>query len=193
MELRKRLHVPAPRAAEVVMLKVARPGRSEAPGNRPWQSFFVWAFGASAIVVLPVFVLAAFYPGLMASWFGIGALAALVGLLAIATWFTARPVMALSSAAANFQSGDLRARATPGGGGETRRLAETFNAMVDNIVSEGPRMLEDARDAAARLSIAAEQLSVAGSEQGVRHGHGHQDRGASRQHPARQHGPSSVQ
>jgi methyl-accepting chemotaxis protein len=166
MELRKGLPAPAPRPAEVVMLNIARPRRSEARRNRPWQSFFAWAFGASTIVVLPVFVFAAFYPGLMASWLGIGALAALVGLLAIATWLTARPVMALSSAAADFQSGDLRARAIPGGGGETRRLAETFNAMVDNIVSEGPRMLGDARDAAARLSIAAEQLSVASSEQG---------------------------
>jgi len=166
MELRKGLPAPAPRPAEVVMLNIVRPRRSEAPRNKPWQSFFAWAFGASTIVVLPVFVLAVFYPGLMASWLGIGALAALVGLLAIATWLTARPVMALSSAAANFQSGDLRARAIPGGGGETRRLAETFNAMVDNIVSEGPRMLGDARDAAARLSIAAEQLSVASSEQG---------------------------
>lgn len=166
MELRKGLPAPAPRPAGVVMLNIARPRRSEARRHRPWQSFFAWAFGASTIVVLPVFVLAAFYPALMASWLGIGALAALVGLLAIATWLTARPVMALSSAAADFQSGDLRARAIPGGGGETRRLAETFNAMVDNIVSEGPRMLGDARDAAARLSIAAEQLSVASSEQG---------------------------
>ncbi len=166
MELRKGLPAPAARPAEVVMLSISRPRRSEAPRNRPWQSFFAWAFGASTTVVLPFFVLAAFYPGLMASWLGIGALAALVGLLAIATWLTARPVMALSSAAADFQSGDLRARAIPGGSGETRRLAETFNAMVDNIVSEGPRMLGDARDAAARLSIAAEQLSVASSEQG---------------------------
>ena len=166
MELRKDLPDPAPRPAEVVMLSIARQGRSGAPRNRPWQSFFTWAFGASTMVVLPVFVLAAFYPGLMASWLGIGALAALVGLLAIATWLTARPVMALSSAAAEFQSGDLRAHAIPGGGAETRRLAETFNAMVDNIVSEGPRMLGDVRDAAARLSIAAKQLSVAGSEQG---------------------------
>jgi methyl-accepting chemotaxis protein len=166
MELRKGLPAAAPRPAELVVLSIARPGRSKAPRNRPWQSFFAWAFGASTIVVLPVFVLAAFYPGLMASWLGIGALAALVGLLAIATWLTARPVIALSSAAADFQSGDLRARAIPGGAGETRRLGETFNAMVDHIVSEGPRMLGDARDAAARLSIAAEQLSVASSEQG---------------------------
>jgi methyl-accepting chemotaxis protein len=116
MELRKGLPVPAPRPAEVVMLNVARLERSGAPGNRPWESFFAWTFGASTIVVLSVFVLAAFYPGLMASWLGIGALAALVGLLAIATWLTARPVMALSNAAADFQSGDLRARAIPSGG-----------------------------------------------------------------------------
>ncbi len=166
MEVRKQLRLPAARATEVVTLKIAPPGRSEPAGNRPWESFFVWALSASLLVVLPVFVLAAFNPALMTSWFGIGALVALVGLLAAATWFTARPVIALSRTAADFQSGDLTARAIPAGAGETRRLAETFNAMVDNIVNEGPRILGGAGDAAARLSIAVEQLSVATGEQG---------------------------
>ncbi len=146
-------------------LKVAPPGRSEPAGNRPWETFFVWALSATLVVVLPAFVIAAFNPGMLASWVGIGALVTLVGLLAAAAWFTARPVMALARAAADFQSGDLTARAIPRGGGETRRLAETFNVMVDNIVSEGPRILGDAGDAAARLSIAADQLSVATGEQ----------------------------
>ena len=51
MELRKGLPVPAPRPAEVVMLNAARLERSRAPGNRPWQSFFAWAFGAVAALV----------------------------------------------------------------------------------------------------------------------------------------------
>jgi methyl-accepting chemotaxis protein len=103
----------------------------------------------------------------MASWLGIGAMCALIALLALATWLTARPVMALSRAAADIQSGDLTARAIAGGGGETRRLAETFNAMVDRTVVEGPRILGEAAAAATRLSIAAEQLSAATAKQGV--------------------------
>ena len=165
MELKK-LSVPAPRTAEVVTLKITPPARAPAAGNRPWESYFVWALGASLVAVLPAFVLAAVNPGWLASWPGIGALIGVVGLLVAATWFTTRPVMALSRAAADLQSGDLAARAVPSGGGETRRLAETFNAMVDSIVDEGPRALRDAGSAATRLSIAAEQLSVATGGQG---------------------------
>jgi methyl-accepting chemotaxis protein len=165
MESRKRLPVPASRSAEIVTLTIASPPPVETAGNRPWESFFVWALGASTLVFLPAFVLAALYPGVLASWPGIGVLVALAGWLAAVTWFVARPVMTLSRAAADFQAGDLRARATPGGGGETRRLAETFNAMADNIVNEGPRLLGEAGDAAARLSFAAEQLSLATGDQ----------------------------
>jgi len=165
MELRQQAPLPSTRAGEVVKLKIASTRRAEAAGSRPWESFFGRALGALLVVVLPAFVLAAFNPGLLASWLGIGALVSLVGLLAAATWFTARPVMALSRAAAGIQSGDLAARAVPSGGGETRRLAETFNAMVDSIVDDGPRILEEAGDAATRLSLAAVQLSVATGEQ----------------------------
>ena len=165
MKLKKRLPAASPRHAEVVTLNIVRPGRSKPPAHGLLQSFFVWTFGASTVAVLPVVVLAALDPGLLGSWLGIGAVVALVGLLAIAAWLTARPVMALSRAAADFQAGDLRARAIPSGGGDTRRLAETFNAMVDNIVTEGPGILADAGDTAARLSTAAEQLSAASGEQ----------------------------
>jgi methyl-accepting chemotaxis protein len=166
VELRQLLPLPAPRAPEVVSLKIAPAGPAEAAAIRLWERFFVRALGAVLVVVLPAFVLAAFSPGLVASWIGIGALVAFVGLLAAATWFTARPVMALSRAAAELESGNLAARADPSGGGETRRLAETFNAMVDSIVIEGPRILGEAGDSATRLSVAAEQVSVATVEQG---------------------------
>ena len=166
MELRKHPELPSSIAGEVVKLKIASAPRAEPVGKRPWESFFVRALVASLVAVLPAVVLAAFYPRLLTSWVGIGPLVALVGLLAAATWFTARPVMALSSAAAQIQSGDLAARAVPSGGGETRRLAETFNAMVNSIVDDGPRILGEAGDAATRLSVAAGQLSVAAGEQG---------------------------
>ena len=139
---------------------------AKAAASKPWDSFWVWSFVASLVVVLPACVLAALFPALLASWPGVGALAVIVGLLAAATWFTARPVLALSRAAADVQAGDRAAYAVPGGGGETRRLAATFNQMVDSIVRDGPQMLLDAGDAASRLAIAAERLSLATSEQG---------------------------
>ncbi|MEA2644531.1 MAG: methyl-accepting chemotaxis protein [Chloroflexota bacterium] len=165
MELRKRAPQ-APHIADVVTLNIAPPAGEKPVDNRPWESFFVWTLSATLVIVLPAFVLAALFPVLLASWIGIGAMAVLVGLLAAAAWFTARPVMALSRAAAAVQAGDSEAHAVPGGGGETRRLAETFNQMVDSIVREGPRQLGDAGDAASRLAVAAEQLSVATTEQG---------------------------
>jgi methyl-accepting chemotaxis protein len=165
VELRKRA-AQAPHIADVVTLNIAPPAGEKPVDNRPWESFFVWTLSATLVIVLPAFVLAALFPVLLASWIGIGAMAVLVGLLAAAAWFTARPVMALSRAAAAVQAGDSEAHAVPGGGGETRRLAETFNQMVDSIVREGPRQLGDAGDAASRLAVAAEQLSVATTEQG---------------------------
>jgi methyl-accepting chemotaxis protein len=166
VERRRSLPAPGPRLAEVVKLNVAPTEPAKPAGSKLWDSFFVWAFGASLVAVLPAFVLAASYPVLLSSWVGIGALAAVVGLLAAASWFIARPVMALSHAAADVQAGHRAAYAAPGGGGEMRRLAETFNRMVETIVDEGPRMLADAGDAAGRLAIAADHLSLAVSEQG---------------------------
>jgi methyl-accepting chemotaxis protein len=155
-----------PHLAEVVKLNLAPVEPARPPDTKPWDSFFVWAFGASLLAVLPAFVLAAFYPVLLSSWVGIGALAVVIGLLAVATWFSARPVMALSHAADAIQAGNRAAYAVPGGGGQMRRLAETFNQMVESIVDEGPRMLAAAGDAASRLAVAAEHLSLATSEQG---------------------------
>jgi methyl-accepting chemotaxis protein len=149
-----------------VALKIAPPDRAPAPRYEPWASFYLWALGGSLAVVVPASVIAAFNPWLLTSWLGLGALAILIGLLAVATWLTARPVMSLARAAADFESGDLSARAIPGGGGETRRLAETFNSLADNVAHDRPRMLAEAGDAATHLSVAAEQLSTATSKQG---------------------------
>jgi methyl-accepting chemotaxis protein len=156
----------------VVVLRPPRPnplaGRESLTGSRPWDSFLAWMVGASLAAALPCFALVAFMnPPLPAPWLGAGALVGLIGLLALASWLVARPVMALSRAAADLQSGDLAARAIPTGGGETRRLAETFNAMVDAIVNETPRLLSEAGDAATKLSVAAGQLSIATAEQEV--------------------------
>ncbi|HEX3507498.1 MAG TPA: methyl-accepting chemotaxis protein [Candidatus Dormibacteraeota bacterium] len=146
-------------------LKIAPEERAGIASTKLWDSFFVWALCGSLVVVVPFLALAALYPPLVTSPPGIAAAITLVGLLAFATWWTARPVTALSRAAADIRSGAATARAVPSGGGETRRLAETFNAMADAI-DEAPRMLTEAGDAATRLAAAAQQLSTATSQQG---------------------------
>jgi methyl-accepting chemotaxis protein len=163
-----------PRSGELMNVVVLRPPASDPWADRgsitelkPWDRFLVWTLGATLVAALPCFILVAFIElPLPKPWLGIGTLIALVGLLAAAAWLTARPLIALSRAASDLQSGDVSARATPTGGGETRRLAQTFNAMVDALVNETPRILSEAGDAATRLSMAAEQLSLATTEQG---------------------------
>jgi methyl-accepting chemotaxis protein len=162
-----------PRSGEGTNVVALRPRTSEPRIARvkvrrlqPWDSFFVWMLGASLVVILPFFVLTAFFsPAPLGSWLGIGALLALVGFLALSTWLIARPVLALSRTAADIESGDLTIRAVPGGGGEIRRLAATFNAMIDRLAIELPRLRGQERNSATRLSVAAEQLVVATAEQ----------------------------
>lgn len=162
-----------PRPGDRPNVVVLRPPTSEPQEDRvsptdtkPWDGFLVWMLGAVLVVVLPCFALIAFSnPQLPRFWLGVGTLLALVGFLAMSTWLAARPVVALARAAADFQSGDLAARAVPGGGGQTRRLATTFNALVDRMVKDLPRLGGEASDSATRLSVSAEQLAVATADQ----------------------------
>ncbi|MEP6752364.1 MAG: methyl-accepting chemotaxis protein [Candidatus Dormiibacterota bacterium] len=147
-------------------MKIVPPGRAQVARYRPWATLFVRALGGSLAVVVPGFVLAAFNPWLLTSWLGLIYLVVMIGLLAGATWLTARPVMSLARAAAAFESGDLSARAVPGGSGETQRLAETFNSLADSVANELPQMLGKAGDAATHLAGAAQQLVSATSKQG---------------------------
>jgi methyl-accepting chemotaxis protein len=90
---------------------------------------------------------------------------ALVGALTLTTWFVARPVLALSRAAAEFDGGNLAARADPGGGGQVRRLIATFNSVLDRLGVALPRRRAEAKTSVARLSAAAEQLAAVTVEQ----------------------------
>jgi methyl-accepting chemotaxis protein len=76
-----------------------------------------------------------------------------------------RPVLALARAAAAIDSGDLAVRAVPSGGGQTRRLARSFNALLDQLINELPRMRGQASESAGKLSLSAEQLASATAEQ----------------------------
>lgn len=73
--------------------------------SKPWDSFLVWMLGASLVVVLPCFTFIAFSNlPVPRFWLGVGTLFALVGFLSVSTWLAARPLIALSRAAADFQS-----------------------------------------------------------------------------------------
>jgi methyl-accepting chemotaxis protein len=140
--------------------------RSGLPDRKPWDSFFVRLLAGTLVVVLPFFTLAAFFNlAQWGLWVGIGTVAALVGILALSTWWLAEPVLSLSRAAAGVESGDLTSRAVAGGGGDTHRLALTFNSLVDRVALELPRLRGQASESTTRLSASAERLAAATSEQ----------------------------
>ncbi|HZK72976.1 MAG TPA: methyl-accepting chemotaxis protein [Clostridia bacterium] len=154
-------------------LRVVTPMASDPPpawvdpfDQRPWDSYFVWMFLGVLVAVLPFFVLAAFFNlAQWGLWAGVGTMLALIAIVALASWLIARPVLALSRAAAEVESGDLSTRAVPAGGGQTRRLALTFNTLLDRLVMEVPRLRREAGESATRLSVSAEQLASATADQ----------------------------
>jgi methyl-accepting chemotaxis protein len=79
--------------------------------------------------------------------------------------FTARPIVALSRAAASVEAGDLTARVNLKGGAEVRRLGDTFNAMVERLSGVLGRLRGEVTESAAKLSAVAEQLAAATFEQ----------------------------
>ena len=134
--------------------------------QNPWDTFFLRLILSSLVVVLPLFVLAAVFNFTqLGFWLEVGTLLLLVAILALSTWWIARPVLALSQVAAAIESGDLSVRAVPGGGGETRRLANTVNRLLDLIVIELPRLRGQASESTRRLGVSVELLSTATAEQ----------------------------
>jgi methyl-accepting chemotaxis protein len=79
--------------------------------------------------------------------------------------FTMRPIVALSRAAASVETGDLTARVNLKGGGEVRRLGDTFNAMVERLSVVLFRLRGEVMESAGRLSEVSEQLAAATLEQ----------------------------
>jgi methyl-accepting chemotaxis protein len=152
----------------VLKLPVAglRPDPDGRPSRKPWDSFFARMLFSSLAVALPFFVLAAFLN--LAQWgFGIEltAIVVLVGLLALLTWWTARPVAALSRAASAVESGDFFSPATAGGGGDTRRLAATFNMLVDSLATNRPDLRREGGERDSRIAVSADRLAAATLEQ----------------------------
>jgi methyl-accepting chemotaxis protein len=168
MELRKPPARSAPANLRVLRpsLPDQRPDRLHLLGEKPWDSFFVWLLISSLLVVLPFFILATFFNlAQWGFWVGIGTMILLIAILGLSTWLVARPVLALSRSVAEVESGDLSSRAVLRGGGQTRGLAMTFNALLDHVVLELPRLRHEASDSATRLSVSAERLATATAEQ----------------------------
>jgi methyl-accepting chemotaxis protein len=133
---------------------------------KPWDSFFVRLMLSSLLVVVPFFALdAIFNVAHSGLWMGVGAMAVLIVLLTLSAWFMARPVVELSRSEGDMTAGDLASRAVPMGGGQTRRLAEVFNTLLDQLVLEVPRQRSEASDSASRLSVSAKQLATATADQ----------------------------
>ena len=89
----------------------------------------------------------------------------LIGFAIVLAIFAMRPIVALSRAAAKVEAGDLSARVNLKGGGEVRRLGDTFNAMVERLSGVLFRLRGEVTESAAKLSAAAEQLAAATFEQ----------------------------
>ncbi|MDQ2942201.1 MAG: methyl-accepting chemotaxis protein, partial [Candidatus Dormibacteraeota bacterium] len=135
-----------------------------APARKPWDSFFARLYVSSLVVVLPSIVLASFF-NLAQSWLwlGIGSML-VVAILALSTWLVARPVLELSRAAAAVDEGDFWSRAIPVGGAQTRRLARTFNSILDRLVVAKPPLPGEVGESARHLSVSAEELAADAAE-----------------------------
>ncbi len=89
----------------------------------------------------------------------------LIGFAIVVAILTTRPLVALSRTAARVEAGDLTARVELKGGGEVRRLGDTFNAMVERLSGVLYRIRGEVTESAAKLAAAAEELASATFEQ----------------------------
>jgi methyl-accepting chemotaxis protein len=173
VELRKPApdHLPGSGAGDPQALRITPPAYPADSGlqntePKPWDSFLLRMILSWLVVLVPFFALADIFNLAQGGlWLGAGALLVLVAILALSTWWSARPVLGLSQVVAAIESGDLTLRAVPGGGGETRRLAHAVNGLLDDLAIELPRIRSQASKTADRLAVSAERLGKATSEQ----------------------------
>jgi methyl-accepting chemotaxis protein len=76
-----------------------------------------------------------------------------------------RPVAAIARAARAVESGNISVRAVPSGGADTRLLATTFNALVDQLHRDQEVNRAEAGDDLARISASADRALMALAEQ----------------------------
>ena len=147
-------HVPYQETTNLRVLKLPvaepRPDAEALRARKPWDSVFFRMLLSSLGVALPFFVLAAFFN--VAQW-GLGielaATSALAGLLALVTWWAARPADALWRATSVVDSDDLTPPAAAGTEADGR-IAESAGRLVAATLEQS--------EAAARASAQVEVL-----------------------------------
>ena len=168
LELRKVApdHLPDSGAGDPQVLRITPPVNPAGSGlqatePKPWESFLVRMTLSWLVFVVPFFVLADIFKlAQQVLWLRAGALLALVAILALSAWWSARPLLALSQIVAAIESGDLTLRAVPGGSAETRRLAHAVNQLLDDLAIELPRIRNQASKSAGRLAVSAERIGA---------------------------------
>lgn len=151
-------------------LRVLKPGTPE-PGpprivhsrQMTWDGVFLRTFVGTTFVAAPFFIVAGLIS--VGIWLSLGSFLVLAALLALVTWWMTRPVAGIAAAAAAFDSGNYAARAVVAGGEDTRRLATTFNTMLDRLDVDHTGTRAQARESAARISLAAQRVAAAVEEQ----------------------------
>jgi methyl-accepting chemotaxis protein len=151
-------------------LRVLKPGAPEPQPPRPvpvsgtsWDGLFVRTFLGSIVVTAPFFVVAALIS--VGFWLSLGSFLLLAAILAAVTWWITRPLAGIARVAEAVESGDFSARAHPAGGADTRRLAATFNMLVDRQDGDLARNRAETSDAAARIAASADRVAAAIAEQ----------------------------
>ncbi|HYL06951.1 MAG TPA: HAMP domain-containing protein, partial [Candidatus Udaeobacter sp.] len=162
--------LPRRSATNLRVLQPEAPRHGPAPAavqsRSPWDGLFVRVLLGSLAATAPFFVLAEVFDlARRGVWLSLATLLVMAAILAVTTWWTTRPVAALSRAAEAIESGDLRARAVPAGGRETRRLAATFNRLVERLAGDDARSRGEEVDGGARLSALASRVTAAAAEQ----------------------------
>ncbi len=151
-------------------LRVLKPGAPEPQPSRPMPAggttldgLFLRTFVGSIVVTAPFFVVAGLIN--MGIWLSLGSFLVLAATLAAVTWWMTRPFAAIARAAEAVESGDFSARADSAGGADTRRLAATFNTLVDRLGGDLARNPAEASDAADRIAASAHRVAAALAEQ----------------------------
>ena len=132
-------------------------------GGTTWDGLFLRTFLGSTVVTAPFFVVAALMS--VGIWLSLGSFLVLAAILAAVTWWMTRPLASIARAADAVESGDFSAHAHPAGGPDTRRLAATFNMLVDRLDGNMARNRAETSDAEAEIATSAERVAAAIAEQ----------------------------
>jgi methyl-accepting chemotaxis protein-2 (aspartate sensor receptor) len=163
----------APPRRSATNLRVLKP-EAPAPGfarpafasSNSWDGFFVRVLLGSLVVAAPFFVLAAIFDlARWGVWLSLALLVVMAAVLAVTTWWITRPVAALSRAAEAVESGDLGARALPAGGQDTRRLAATFNMLLERLEGNVTGLRGEEAGTADAISASTGRVTAAIAEQ----------------------------